>query len=199
MFVTAHFHYTLLGGAMIGATAAVCYWFPKMTGRMLNERIGKTAFWIIAIGIQITYFGQFWEGFQGMARRVAYYDPKFLDANEMSTVGAYILMTGWIVFLYAMLTRWRHGEDRPANPWHAKTLEWKVPTPVPLANFLVDPVVTSDPYRLRRGRAGRPGGAGFARAGPNPSSYQRARVARTDADGERTDGDHHDRARHGPR
>ena len=77
MFVTAHFHYTLLGGAMIGATAAVCYWFPKMTGRMLNERVGKVAFWMIAIGIQVTYFGQFWEGFQGMPRRVANYAPIF--------------------------------------------------------------------------------------------------------------------------
>jgi len=151
MFVTAHFHYTLLGGAMIGATAAVCYWFPKMTGRMLNERIGKVAFWVIAAGIQITYFGQFWEGFQGMARRVAYYDPKFLDANVMSTVGAYILMSGWILFLYMMLHAWRNGAKAPANPWHAKTLEWKVPTPVPLENFLVDPVVTSDPYTYGEG------------------------------------------------
>ncbi len=77
MFVTAHFHYTLLGGAMIGATAAVCYWFPKVSGRMLNERIGKVAFWLIAIGIQVTYFGMFWEGFQGMARRIAYYNPHY--------------------------------------------------------------------------------------------------------------------------
>ncbi len=146
MFVTAHFHYTLLGGAMIGATAALCYWFPKVTGRMLNERIGKVAFWMIAIGIQVTYFGQFWEGFQGMPRRVAYYDPIFLRANQMTTGGAYLLMIGWLVFLYAMIHSIRNGKLAPANPWHSKTLEWKVPTPVPLENFLVDPVVTSDPY-----------------------------------------------------
>ncbi len=151
MFVTAHFHYTLLGGAMIGATAALCYWFPKMTGRMLNERIGKVAFWMIAIGIQVTYFGQFWEGFQGMPRRVAYYDPKFLDANVMSSVGAYLLMAGWLVFLYTLLNGWRRGKIAPANPWHAKSLEWKVPTPVPLENFIVDPVVTSDPYTYGEG------------------------------------------------
>ncbi|MGO8873574.1 MAG: cbb3-type cytochrome c oxidase subunit I [Acidimicrobiales bacterium] len=146
MFVTAHFHYTLLGGAMIGATAALCYWFPKMSGRMLNERIGKAAFWIITIGIQITYFGMFWEGFQGMPRRVAYYDPIFLHSNQMATGGAYLLMLGWIVFLYAMIHSIRHGKKAPANPWHSKTLEWHVPTPVPLENFLVEPVVTSDPY-----------------------------------------------------
>lgn len=146
MFVTAHFHYTLLGGAMIAATAALCYWFPKISGKMLNERIGKTAFWIIAIGIQITYMGMFWEGFQGMPRRVAYYDPIFLRSNQMATGGAYLLMIGWVVLLYAIIHSWRNGKPAPANPWHAKSLEWKVPTPVPLENFLVDPVVTSDPY-----------------------------------------------------
>ncbi len=146
MFVTAHFHYTLLGGAMIGATAGVCYWFNKMTGRMLDEKIGKVAFWFIAIGIQVTYFGQFWEGFQGMPRRVAYYDPIFLHANQMSTAGAYVLMLGWLIFLYAMIHSWRNGEIAPPNPWHARTLEWLIPTPVPLENFLVDPVVTEDPY-----------------------------------------------------
>jgi cytochrome c oxidase subunit 1 len=151
MFVTAHFHYTLLGGAMIGATAALCYWFPKMTGKMLNERIGKVAFWAIALGIQVTYFGQFWEGFQGMPRRVAQYNPRFEAANQMATVGAYILMAGWLIFLYMMLNAWRNGKIAPANPWHSKTLEWKVPTPVPLENFLVDPVVTSDPYTYGEG------------------------------------------------
>jgi cytochrome c oxidase subunit 1 len=146
MFVTAHFHYTLLGGAMIGATAALCYWWPKMTGRMLNERIGKVAFWMIAIGIQVTYGAMFWEGFQGMPRRVAFYAPQFLRANQIATGGAYLLMLGWIVLLYALIHSWRHGKQAPANPWHAKSLEWKVPTPVPLENFLVEPVVTSDPY-----------------------------------------------------
>ena len=118
---------------------------------MLNERIGKVAFWFIAIGIQVTYFGQFWEGFEGMARRVAQYNPKFEAANQMSTIGAYILMSGWLIFLYMMLHAWRRGKIAPANPWHAKTLEWKVPTPVPLENFLVDPVVTSDPYTYGEG------------------------------------------------
>jgi cytochrome c oxidase subunit 1 len=146
MFVTAHFHYTLLGGAMIAATAGACYWFPKVTAKMLNERIGKVAFWMIAIGIQVTYFGMFWEGFEGMPRRVAYYDPIFHNANVMTSVGAYVLMSGWIVLLYAGISSIRNGVDAPANPWHAKTLEWMVPTPVPLVNFLVDPVVTSDPY-----------------------------------------------------
>jgi cytochrome c oxidase subunit 1 len=146
MFVTAHFHYTLLGGAMIGATAAVCYWFPKVSGKMLNERIGKVAFWMIALGIQIAYLGMFWAGFQGMPRRVAYYDPIFRHANDMASGGSFLLMAGWLVLLYAIIHSWRHGRVAPANPWHGKTLEWQVPTPVPLENFLVEPVVTSGPY-----------------------------------------------------
>jgi cytochrome c oxidase subunit 1 len=156
MFVTAHFHYTLLGGAMIAAIAGLCYWFPKISGKMLNERIGKTAFWIIAIGIQITYFGQFWEGFQGMPRRVAFYDPIFLRANQVTSVGGYLLMCGFLVLLYCIIDAWRKGKPAPANPWHAKSLEWKVPTPVPLVNFLVDPVVTSDPYGFGEPEPGGP-------------------------------------------
>ncbi len=146
MFVTAHFHYTLLGGAMIAATAGLCYWYPKITGRMLNERLGKTSFWIIAVGIQVTYIAMFYEGFQGMPRRVAYYDPIFLHANQVATGGAYLLMIGWLVLLYDIIHSWRHGKQAPPNPWHAKSLEWMVPSPPPLENFTVDPVVTSDPY-----------------------------------------------------
>ena len=146
MFVTAHFHYTLLGGGMIGAVAAVCYWFPKMTSRMLDEKIGKLAFWMIAIGIQVTYYGQFLEGIEGMPRRVANYSPIFQHGNDISSSGAYVLMAGFLVLLYDIIHSWRSGEKAPANPWHSKTLEWMVPTPVPLENFLVDPVVTSDPY-----------------------------------------------------
>lgn len=146
MFVTAHFHYTLLGGGLVGAMGAVCYWFPKVTSRMLNERIGKTAFWVVAIGIQITYMAQFYEGFQGMPRRVANYNALFVDANRVSSVGAYILMAGMLIFMYAIIHSWRHGKKASANPWHAKSLEWMTLTPVPLENFLVDPVVTGAPY-----------------------------------------------------
>ena len=184
MFVTAHFHYTLLGGAMIGATAAVCYWFPKMTGRMLNERIGKVAFWMIAIGIQVTYFGQFWEGFQGMARRVAYYDPNFLTANQMSTIGAYILMTGWLVFLYMMIhslaarassprptrgtPRRSSGRCRPRCRWRTSwSTPWSPRTPTPTARAC---------RTARRCRRSRPSEepelvpAGAAGAGDRPES-----------------------------
>jgi len=146
MFVTAHFHYTLLGGAMIAAAAALTYWFPKMTGRMLDEKVGKVAFWIIAISFQVTYIAMFIEGFKGMPRRVANYDPLFASENMWASMGAYSLMIGWLVLLYAVISSWRKGPLAPANPWYAKSLEWQVPTPVPLENFLVEPVVTGDPY-----------------------------------------------------
>ncbi len=146
MFVTAHFHYTLLGGAMIAGAAGLCYWFPKVSGRMLDERIGKVAFWIIAVAFQVTYMAQFIAGAKGMPRRVANYDPMYHVENFVSSLGAYALMVGWMVLLYALVVSWISGEHAPANPWHSKTLEWHVPTPVPLENFLVDPVVTGDPY-----------------------------------------------------
>jgi cytochrome c oxidase subunit 1 len=146
MFVTAHFHYTLLGGGMIGATAALCYWFPKMSGKMLNERIGKLAFWVIAIFFQVTYFGMFWEGFQGMPRRIAAYAPYFHSANLIATIGAYGLFLGWVILLYAIIHSWMNGKVAPSNPWQAKSLEWHTQTPVPLENFLEDPLVINDPY-----------------------------------------------------
>ncbi len=146
MFVTAHFHYTLLGGAMIAGTAGLCYWFPKVTGRMLDERIGRWAFWMIAIGFQVTYLAQFYEGFKGMPRRVANYDPIFAHENFVSSMGAYLLMAGWVVLLYALIASWRNGEIAPSNPWSAKSLEWHTETPVPLENFLQDPKVINDPY-----------------------------------------------------
>ena len=148
MVVTAHFHFALLGGAVVAAAAALCYWFPKMTGRMFDERTGKVAFWMIAVGVQVTFLAQFWAGVQGMPRRVAWYEPLFAHANQVSTAGSYVLTLGWLVFLVALVRSLRHGAVAGADPWRARTLEWRTPTPVPLRNFPVTPVVTggsSDP------------------------------------------------------
>jgi len=146
LFVTAHFHYTLLGGAMIGAMGAVVYWFPKMTGRMLNERVGAVAFWLVMIGFNVTFLAMFYNGLAGMPRRVANYAPQFATANLISSLGAYVIATGMLVFLYAIVKSWRSGTPSGPNPWHAKSLEWYVPSPPPLENFTVLPVVTGDPY-----------------------------------------------------
>ncbi len=150
MFVTAHFHYTLMGVALTGAIGAVVYWFSKMTGRMFNERIGFWGFWIIQIGFNVTFLGMFMVGFAGQPRRVFNYSDMFATGNFVSTMGAYTIGVGALIFLYTIISSWRNGVIAPANPWNAKTLEWQVPTPVPLENFDVLPVITSDPYGYGR-------------------------------------------------
>jgi cytochrome c oxidase subunit 1 len=146
MFVVAHFHYVFVGSVLFGAIAALCYWFPKVTGRYLDERTGKVSFWLVFIGVQVTFLAMFVSGLRGMPRRVASYALQFEHWNFISTIGAFVITAGMLVLLGNIISSWRHGEPSGPNPWHAKTLEWLVPTPVPLENFEVLPVVTSDPY-----------------------------------------------------
>ncbi|CAB5041506.1 MAG: hypothetical protein F2923_06820 [Actinobacteria bacterium] len=150
MFVTAHFHYTLMGVALTGALGAVVYWFPKMTGRMIDEKIGFWGFWMIQIGFQVTFMGMFMVGLGGQPRRVFNYSDMYTTGNFVSTMGAYTIGLGALVFLYTIISSWRHGEVAPSNPWGAKTLEWQVPTPVPLENFDVLPIITEDAYGYGR-------------------------------------------------
>ena len=146
MFVVAHFHFMLMGAGLFAAIGAISYWFPKMTGRMLDERIGSIGFWTAFAGFQLTFGSMFVAGLQGMPRRVLQFDDAFDISNWLSTIGAYIIGVGMLIFLYAVITSWRHGVPASSNPWGAKTLEWQTETPVPLENFPVLPVVTSDPY-----------------------------------------------------
>jgi cytochrome c oxidase subunit 1 len=148
MFVTAHFHYIFVGSVLFGAIAALAYWFPKVTGRFLDEKLGRYAFWLIFIGVQITFGAMFLSGLKGMPRRDASYSYAFTHTNFISTIGAYIIMSGMLILLGAIITSWRRGEPSGPNPWHANSLEWQVPTPVPLENFLEEPVVTQDPYHF---------------------------------------------------
>ncbi len=151
MFVTAHFHYTLMGAGLTGAIGALTYWFPKMTGRTLNARAGFVSFWMVQIGFNVTFLGMFAVGLAGQPRRVVHYDNMFAVGNLVSTMGAYVIGVGMLVLLYAVVSSWRHGPIAPANPWGAKTLEWTVPNPIPLENFEVLPVVISDPYGYGEG------------------------------------------------
>ncbi|MDO8731885.1 MAG: cbb3-type cytochrome c oxidase subunit I [Actinomycetota bacterium] len=146
MFVVAHFHYMLMGAGLFGAMGAIAYWFPKMTGRMFDERIGSIGFWTAFLAFQVTFMSMFVSGLQGMPRRVLQFDNAFNIANWISTIGAYFIGIGMLIFLYAIFTSWRSGKAAPSNPWGAKTLDWQTQTPVPLANFPVLPVVTGDPY-----------------------------------------------------
>jgi cytochrome c oxidase subunit 1 len=146
MFVTAHFHYTLMGAGLTGAIGALAYWFPKMTGRVLDKTLGFVSFWLVQIGFNVTFLGMFMVGMEGQPRRVVHYSSVFASGNFVSTMGAYTIGLGMLVLLYAIVSSWRSGELAPMNPWGAKTLEWTVPNPIPLENFGVLPVVTEDPY-----------------------------------------------------
>jgi cytochrome c oxidase subunit 1 len=150
MFVTAHFHYIFVGSVLFGAIAALAFWFPKVTGRFLSESLGRVSFWLVFVGVQITFLSMFISGLKGMPRRVASYALLFEHTNFVSTVGAYIIMSGMIVLLVAIIRSWNKGEPAGPNPWGANSLEWMVPTPVPLENFTVQPVVTEDPYNFNK-------------------------------------------------
>ncbi len=151
MFVTAHFHYTLMGAGLTGAIGALAFWFPKMTGRMLNERAGFISFWLVQIGFNVTFLGMFAVGLAGQPRRVEHYDSIFATGNLVSSIGAYAIGIGMLILLWAIVSSWRRGRVAPTNPWGSKTLEWTVPNPVPLENFKVLPVIIADPYGYGEG------------------------------------------------
>lgn len=146
MFVTAHFHYTLMGAGLTGALASLVYWFPKMTGRMFDKTLSWVSFWLVQIGFNIAFIGMFLVGLAGQPRRVEAYAAIFNRGNLITTIGAYAIMAGMLVLLQGVISSWRNGAMAPMNPWFAKTLEWTVPYPVPLENFDVLPVVTEDAY-----------------------------------------------------
>ncbi|CAB4842442.1 unannotated protein [freshwater metagenome] len=146
MYVTAHFHYTLMGAGLTGALASLVFWFPKMTGRMFNKTLSWVSFWLVQIGFNVTFIGMFLVGLAGQPRRVESYAEVFSRGNLITTMGAYTIMAGMLVLLHGVISSWRSGVKAPMNPWQSKTLEWTVPNPVPLENFETLPVVTSDAY-----------------------------------------------------
>ncbi|MEY2989690.1 MAG: hypothetical protein RLZZ163_606, partial [Actinomycetota bacterium] len=146
MFVVAHFHFMLMGVGLFGAMGGIAFYFPKMTGRMLDERTGSIGFWTAFVGFQITFMSMFVAGLQGQPRRVLQFDDLFNISNWISTIGAYTIGVGMLIFLGAIISSWKYGDIASSNPWGSKSLEWQTPTPVPLENFAVLPVVTERPY-----------------------------------------------------
>jgi len=146
-YVVAHFHYVLFGGTVFGMMAGIYYWFPKMSGRMLDERLGKIHFWATIVGFNLTFFGMHFLGLMGMPRRVFTYPdlPGYEALNLASTVGAVVLGLSVLVLLYNVVKSLRHGENAVDNPWDAWTLEWASSSPPPHDNF-----VTVPPVRSRR-------------------------------------------------
>jgi cytochrome c oxidase subunit 1 len=145
-FVVAHIHYVLFGGSIFTIFAGMYYWFPKMTGRMYNEKLGKLHFWLTFVGFNATFFPMHVIGVQGMPRRVSDYAPKFAEMNMFISIASFGLGASVLVFLYNMITSWRRGEPAPGNPWRALTLEWQVSSPPPIFNFDEIPQVVGGPY-----------------------------------------------------
>ncbi len=146
-FIVAHIHYVLFGGTVFTVFAGLYYWFPKITGRMYNERLGQVHFWITFVATQLTFFPMHWQGLQGMPRRVADYDPRFADTNLVASIGSYLVGFATLIFIYNVWTSWRHGPRAPWNPWRGRTLEWQVSSPPPLFNFDATPQVVGGPYQ----------------------------------------------------
>src|SRR5512145_2978161 len=145
-FVVAHFHYTMMGGTVMGFFAGLHYWFPKMTGRMLDEKKARLAWALVFLGFNLTFFTMFIAGTRGMPRRYAEYLPKFHTENVISTVGSAILALGILVMVWNFLQGLRKGAKAEANPWRSLTLEWQVASPPPAENFHEIPQVADWPY-----------------------------------------------------
>jgi cytochrome c oxidase subunit I len=135
--VVAHFHYTLMAGSVFGLFAGVYYWFPKVTGRRLGERLGKAHFWLLAIGTNVTFFPMFILGEDGMARRVADYRASdgWTGINTLETVGAFVILAAVIAFFANVALSLLRAADAGPDPWDAQTLEWATASPPPRHNF----------------------------------------------------------------
>ncbi len=142
-FVVAHLHYVLIGGSVFPLFGGFYYWFPKFTGRMLSERLGKWNFWLFFIGFNLTFFPLHWLGLMGMPRRVYTYAPDrgWGDLNLLATVGTGILAVSILLFLANVFWSRKHGQVAGDNPWDADTLEWSTSSPPPSYNFLYLPTV----------------------------------------------------------
>jgi cytochrome c oxidase subunit 1 len=142
-FVVAHLHYVIVGGALMGLFSGIYYWFPKATGRLLDEKLGVWQFWTTMIGFNLTFFPMHFSGLYGMPRRIFTYSEELNIAsyNMQSTIGAFIFGLGSLLLLVNIWRSVRKGEQAPANPWGSSTLEWSIPSPPHHYNFPALPEV----------------------------------------------------------
>jgi cytochrome c oxidase subunit 1 len=145
-FVVAHIHYVLFGGSLFGIMAAMYYWFPKMTGRFLDRRLGYLHFWLMFIGFNVTFFPMHFLGLAGMPRRVATYpaDAGWNTLNLVATLGSYVIALAMLVALVNLVVSLRRPRTAPADPWEGNTLEWATSSPPPPHNFDQLPVIASE-------------------------------------------------------
>ncbi|MFZ0090556.1 MAG: cbb3-type cytochrome c oxidase subunit I [Solirubrobacteraceae bacterium] len=146
-FVMAHFHYTIMGGLVFALMAGLYFWLPKITGLKLNERMAKAHFWTMFIFFNLTFFPLFVAGLLGMPRRVSSYNPALHNLNVFVSVAAFCLGASMLILLanlvWSLIIR---REAEVSNPWQSLSLEWQLPSPVPVYNFAEIPVITSGPY-----------------------------------------------------
>ncbi len=144
-FVVAHFHYVLVGGILFTLFGAFYYWFPKATGKMMNERLGKWHFWLFLIGFHLTFDLLHIPGMLGMPRHIYTYEPDrgWMIWNMLATIGAFIQSAATLLFVYNMVTSYFFGPEAGPDPWDAWTLEWATTSPPPAYNFAVEPTVSS--------------------------------------------------------
>jgi cytochrome c oxidase subunit 1 len=145
-FVVAHFHYVLVGGSLMGVFAGMYYWFPKMSGRLLNETVGKIHFWLFVIGFNGTFLPMHWLGVEGMPRWVATYDPQFEFWNRFASISSYVMGIGILLFFVNVIWSVSAGKKSGPNPWGGRTLEWMIPSPPHYYNFKHIPTVYGLPY-----------------------------------------------------
>jgi cytochrome c oxidase subunit 1 len=150
-FVVSHFHYVMVGGTMMMFIAGLHYWWPKMTGRMYNETLGRTACLLEVVAFNVTFFPQFILGTHGMSRRYATYEayakyePEFQPLHVMSSLGAFLQMAAFLLIAAYLIHSLFRGKRAPANPWGGTTLEWSCSSPPPHDNFAAPPPV-GEPY-----------------------------------------------------
>jgi cytochrome c oxidase subunit 1 len=148
-FVIAHFHYIMVGGAVMAFLGAVHFWWPKITGRMYSDRCARFAAIVVFVGFNLTFFPQFVAGYMGMPRRYHAYPPEFQVLNVLSSAGASVLAVGYLLPLCYLLWSLKYGARAGSNPWRATGLEWQTPAPPPVENFVSIPEVTEPPYAYR--------------------------------------------------
>ena len=148
-FVIAHFHYVMVGGTLMAWMGGFYYWLPKMFGKMYNEPLARLSWVFTFLGFNVTFFPQFILGQMGMLRRYYSYLPAYQSLNQISTVGSWMIGTGFLISLFTIVKAITSGPPAGNNPWGSKTLEWTVTSPPPHHNFDVEPIVTAGPYEYR--------------------------------------------------
>jgi cytochrome c oxidase subunit 1 len=178
-YVVGHFHYVMMGGSVMALLGGMHYWWPKITGKMYNETLGKIAVALIFVGFNVTFFSQLVLGAKGMPRRYHDYVDKFTELHAISTYGSWVLGAGLFLVLGYALWSLKYGEDAPANPWAAATLEWTNVAAIPDPhNFHRTPLVTRGPYDFHLADevfgGGDGVGDGTAAAGPSLEAPEEA-------------------------